>query len=174
MGGRPGGPRGQRRRGGDLASRAVPGWSHLHSPEVSLSGPPALAAMEERSRARVPPHPAHRAPTGKQPWSPNRSLRAGRPSLPDNSVAGVSHGSRSIFGYHAPPEGGLAPDKGCHSACLRAEPTTQGLLGAGQGLGEVRRPGNGETWAGDRATVTIKTHLPGSGRLVRRGRAFAG
>lgn len=45
----------------------------------------------------MPPRPAHAGTHRQTATLPNRSPRAGGPSLPDNSVAGVSHGSHSIF-----------------------------------------------------------------------------
>ena len=91
----------------------------------------ALLVMQGRSEPGCLPAPPTRAPTGKQP----RCLigapgPAGRASQITAWLVFPTAATPSS-GYHALPEGGLAPDKGCHSAGLRAEPTTQGLLGAG-------------------------------------------
>lgn len=118
------------------------------------------------------PAPPTWAPTGKQPHS-----LIGAPGLAGRASQITAWlvlptAAPPSSGYQALPEGGLAPDKGCHSASLRAEPTTQGWLGAGQSMGKVRRPGSQGTWAGDRAMVTTKTHLPASGRPLMRGFAL--
>lgn len=94
-----------------------------------LSGALALAC----------PPPAHTGTHRQTAMLPNRSPTAGGPSLPDNSgsprqrlhLLGIMHCQR-----------GLAPDKGGCSAGLGTEPTSQGLLGAGQGVGKVERPGD--------------------------------
>lgn len=69
---------------------AAPGF------QAFAPGVPALMVMEG-SRASVPPCPAHMGTHRQTATLPNRSLGAGGPSLPDNSVAGAFHGSPSIF-----------------------------------------------------------------------------
>lgn len=128
---------------------------------------PGLMLMEGRSQASEPPP----TPVGAHSQQPCSLI--GTPGLASRASQitawlALPMAATPSSGYRALPEGGLVPDKGCHSAGLWAEPGTQAWRGAARGQGEGRRPGSQGTWAGDRAMLTTKTHLPASGRRVLR------
>lgn len=65
------------------------------------------------------------APTGKQPCSLIGAPGPAGRACQITAWLVFPTAATPSSGYHALPEGGLAPDKGFHSASLRAEPTTQ-------------------------------------------------
>lgn len=128
VGGWPGGPRGRRRSGG--AAPGFPGFP---------SWGPGLMLMEGRSQASEPP-PTLVGAHSQQPCSLIRTPGLASRASQITAWLALPMAATPSSGYRALPEGGLVPDKGCHSAGLWAEPGTQ----AWRGLRKARERGGGQ------------------------------